>query len=287
MAEEPQTPPQPLPHANPVPRQIADQIAAAEAMIAGTYGQPEQPTEQQPPAQPELPMEMPQQPAPTHPEYEDEQTWERKFKSLQGRHETFAKTAQAQQERLNQLEGLLATLQATGKTPQQPEAPRELQAKRLITDAEVDEYGNELLDVMGRRTKEVLSPEIQALNEKIAKLENRVEGATKVIAKTQQGALYTTLAGQVPEWRQINHSPDFKNWLQNLDPYSGKKRHEMLKEAFGRQDSRRVVSFFKGFLTEATGLPSHSSSLGSVSDPATRQRAKQRTTLPRRLRGTR
>lgn len=258
-------------YASPMPKQLADQVAAAEAMIAGTYGQqPPQEGRPQPtnpePVQPDLPMQMPPQQAPTHPEYDDEQTWERKFKSLQGRIEADQRNRQAETARLNQLENLLASLQAQGKSAK-PAAPAELKAEKLITDAEAEEYGNDLLDVMGRRTKEVITPELQAINLKLSMLQDRVDGATKVITKQQQGTLYQSLAQAVPEWRAINHSAEFKNWLQNQDPYSGKKRHDMLMDAFTRQDTRLVVNFFQGFLTEAASLAPHSASPGTVTTP--------------------
>jgi hypothetical protein len=160
----------------------------------------------------------------------------------------------------------LAMLRAGGVAPTVTELPKP-QPKKLITEAEENEYGTEFFQVVGKRAREEVEPVFEDLTNRLKRLEGRVDGVGSVIKQTQQMGLYETLADSVPEWKQINRSPEFKEWLSQPDPYSGRVKHEMLKEAFTGQDTNRVVNFFQGFLTEATGLPSSSASPGSETTP--------------------
>jgi hypothetical protein len=153
------------------PQQVIDQIAAVDRMMAEALkpaeGGPETPppppaaaappapqaSQQPPPFDPRSPTPAAASPAqPAGADGGDEQTWERRHKSLQGRYDSMAANYQQQQSRLSNLETVLATLQAAGSTPPPAPSPAELRAEKLLTDAEVDEYGQEMLDVVGKRS---------------------------------------------------------------------------------------------------------------------------------------
>ena len=72
---------------------------------------------------------------------------------------------------------------------------------------------------------------------------------------------------EFPNWKAINRSDEFKGWLQQPDIFSGRRRHEMLMEAFSRHETGRVVAFFQGFMSEAAGLPQNPSSPGTSAPP--------------------
>ena len=259
------------------PKQVRDQVAAAEAMYAQGEGKPEekplnpvqpppgevappvrQPDPQPPPPSPAQPP--PQQPPPAAAQQpgEDDESWERRYKSLQGRHETMAKS-------LQNMERQLELLRAGGMVqPQQEPAP---QPKKLVTDEELNEYGTEFFQVVGKKAREEVEPVFEDLTNRLKRLEGRVDGTTNILKQTQQLGMYDHLARDVPNWKDVNRSPQFKEWLSQPDPYSGRVKHELLKEAFTRQETNRVVNFFQGFLTEATGLPSNASSPGTVTTP--------------------
>lgn len=59
---------------------------------------------------------------------------------------------------------------------------------------------------------------------------------------------------RLPNWREVNTDPDFLSWLKLPDPYSGVIRHELLKTAYERNDTPRVLNFFQGFLSEEAVL---------------------------------
>ena len=243
------------------PKQVRDQVAAAEAMYqqVDENGQPIEPVQTEPEQEQqddqagEFVPESEQQPG------EDDETWERRHKSLQGRYDTMTRNYQDMQRQL-------AMLRAGGVAPQTPE-PAKAQPKKLITEAEETEYGSEFFQVVGKKAREEVEPVFNDLSERMKRLEGRVEGVGSVIKQSQQMGMYEQLAHNVPNWKEVNRSPEFKEWLAQPDPYSGRVKHEMLKEAFTGQDTNRVVNFFQGFLTEATGLPSNASSPGAVTTP--------------------
>jgi hypothetical protein len=243
-------------HTPPIPDQLKRQIAEADQVRAdmkpaapegAAEAAPEQPpgTEGQPPQPETLPLVQP-------PAEDDGQSWEQRFRSQSGRLEQERKTNQALADRLIQLENQLATMKVRGAEETQPV---QRQRPKLVTEQEAEEYGEEFLNVVAKRAKEEYAPEFDELAERLKRLEGRVEGVGTVIEKTQTQDIYQNLATAVPQWREINRSDQFKAWLQQPDAYSGRRRHDMLTEAFSRHEANRVVNFFRGFLTEATGLP--------------------------------
>jgi len=235
------------------PKQVRDQMAAAETLRADMKSA----EGASPPAQPEADAPPPPQPEPQAAPAEGDggDSWEQRAKSAQGRLEQAARTNQALSERLQQLESTVSLLKVRGveAPPDTPPSPRP--KPKLVTEEEARDYGDEFLTVVGKRAREEYAPEFDELAERLKRLEGRVEGVGTVIERTQVNDVYGTLANHVPNWRDINKSDVFKQWLQYPDPYSGRRRHDMLLEAFSGHDTGRVVAFFKGFMTEAAGLP--------------------------------
>jgi hypothetical protein len=239
-----------------LPRAVQAQVDALDAMMK----------EQQPPAQPEQ-----DQPAGAEPPVGDdatageepaggedvgEDTWEQRARSVAGRLEQAINANQQLSSRISELELQASTMRLYGKAPQPGTQPEPAPASvNLINEAERGDYGEEFFDVVGRRAKEVYAPEFDQLNKRLKQLEGQTAAVGEVMQKSQKRDLYSTLHEQVPDWKQINHHPDFKVWLSYPDPFSGIKRHDLLNDAFARHDTHRVVNFFTGFIAEATGLP--------------------------------
>jgi hypothetical protein len=177
---------------------------------------------------------------------------EQRARSAEGRIEQMAERERMLTERLNQLETTISTLRATGaqEPPAAPPAPK----PRLVTPEEENEYGKEMLDVVAKRARDEINPELEAVRLELGNLKNRIDGTTQVLTRSQQLTVYQTLDRDVPNWRDINVSSDFKRWVSEVDPYAGRTRKELLTEAFTRQDANRVLRFFKGF-AEAIGTP--------------------------------
>lgn len=239
----------------PMPKQVRDGVANIDALIQAQKTPPAEPTPpQQPLAPPSEPPAKPpaQQPPPnTPPAGQDD--LEHRYRSLEGRYNDTLRVNGELTNRLNEMDRVIASMRAGGAQPP-GDAPPPAPAARLVTPEEEAEYGQELLDVAGRRAREVITPELSAFELRMSALENRVEGVTTVTAQSAKDKLYADLGAQVPDWQAINYLPEFKQWLSFADPYSGRTRKDLLTEAFTGHQTNRVIQFFKGFL-EATGTP--------------------------------
>lgn len=181
-----------------------------------------------------------------------EESFEQKYRSLQGMYNSEVPRLNAQNQelaqRLEQMEQLIASIQAAPATPPvaEPTAP----PASLITDEEREEYG-ESLDIMRKVSQEVAAAyqgRIDQLESVIANMQGtvmpRVEQLASQQAHTAEQAFWSDLTIAVPEWRTTNENPDFQSWLLEVDPLSGLPRQTYLDDAQRNLDAIRVASFF-------------------------------------------
>lgn len=211
-----------------------------------------------PPAPPVTPQGNEAPPAPAAPEPApvkmpapaDEQTWEQRFKSERGRHATTQTQLQQAIERLTSLENVIHDIQQTRAAPAPTPAPQPPAPTRLVSEKEEDEFGTEMLDVMGRRAREIVSPELTAMRAEMEDLKQRLTGTVQRVTRNARQDMLNSLDTRMPDWRQVNEMAEFKAWLALQDPYFGVNRHSALLQAFEQNDTPRVLNFFKGFVSE-------------------------------------
>lgn len=269
----------PLPSVDPnitLPPGVRAQAAAADALHAAAYQTQPQP---QPQPQPVVtaPVTAQPQPQPQPQQIDgDRATWDaakwmQHARSMEGRFKQ-------SQDQINSLQGTLAEVgeelvrtQATivRPQPQTTQTTPPVPAQPLLTQADVDTYGEDFLNVAQRAA-------IQAITPKLTQLERQNQVLTNQLRRQTIESINTAMDREVPNWMQINLSPRFKTWLRLRDIYSGRIRSELLNEAHRAADAARVASFFKGFLAEeeATGSTEFlqdsqpSPSLAAPHDPA-------------------
>jgi hypothetical protein len=188
---------------------------------------------------------------------DEDLTYEQRWRSLQGMYN--AETARLKAEnnqmgqRVSQLERLIASLSA----PQQ--APAQVAAAKLITDKDVEDYGDSI-EVMRRAARE----EVAAAQQEVAELKRMVmQMQTTVVPKVESVAqrqalnseqmFWSELSAEVPDWREINAEQGFHNWLLEVDPLSGVARQSYLDNAQNQLDARRVAGFFKTWQSMNSG----------------------------------
>jgi hypothetical protein len=186
-----------------------------------------------------VPPVEPVEPAPEAIDYEH------KYKTLQGmytaevpRLQTSLKEAN---EKIESLENILASINK----------PVEGTATPLVTGAEIEDYGEDLISVVKRAAREELSAELGTLKQDNLNLRKQLGENTASVGRTSRETLFDNLLSAVPNWQEVNTNDNFVAWLQNADAYSGQSRQLMLNEAFEKNDAPRVVAFFQGFLNEA------------------------------------
>lgn len=263
-------------YAPPVPKAVRDAAARAEAAqtafvnggaVGSDGGAPPAPAAAPPAPTPQATPQTPPAPAPAPaatPPGED--NWEQRARSALGRLEQVTTQLTQANGRIDQLEGLIATMQASGQG-QQPK-PESQPPQVYVSQEERDEYGDPMLTVVGKRAREELSPEIAELKGTISQLQARLDGVGTVIQRQQTKTVYDTLADAIPNWQQINRSPEFAAWAAEPEPYSGQIRSKLIREAFSRHEGDRVVRFFQGFLSEAAALDPANAQPGPGTAPA-------------------
>jgi hypothetical protein len=182
-------------------------------------------------------------PTPTPPA---EDSWEHKCKSAEGRVRQLLTQNTQLIERLGALEAMMQDL----KNAPPPAAPAPPAPSRLVTPEEENEFGTEMLDVMARRARETLSPELVALKEQLTAMEAKLTGTVQTVTRTARQDMLANLDTTMSDWRRINELQEFKAWLALPDPYFGVNRHSELLKAFAANDTSRVKNFFKGFISE-------------------------------------
>lgn len=185
-----------------------------------------------------------QQPTPPVTPTGNEDVWEQRYKSAEGRRVKLEQQLANAVDRMGALEQMLAD----AKNAPQPVAP--VTHSKLITSEEEEQFGTEMLDVMGRRAREIVSPEVAELKATVSRLENMLNGTVTETKRTAKETMHATLTAKIPNWQDINQLNEFKAWLALPDPYSGDTRHSMLLSAYAKNDTSRVLAFFQGFISE-------------------------------------
>jgi hypothetical protein len=199
------------------------------------------------------------------PKGDEDQSWEHRYKSMKGRYDRAEMQLRNMSDQITSLQNVIATMQVTAPAGQ---GSSEMAAERLITAEEENDYGSEFLTVVGKKAKEELLPIVKGYEAKIAELEERLKNVGGYVQQDARARMEGMLDERVPTWRDINFDPNFISWLKLPDPYSGVIRHEMLKAAYERNDTPRVVAFFNGFLAEEAATDPAREETGRTEAPA-------------------
>lgn len=199
-----------------------------------------------------------------------EPDWKQKYNVLQGKYNAevprLQTTVRDQGEQLRNLQhqltatqGLLASLgEQRTAAPAQPTQATPPVRQKLVKDEEVSEFGADLIDVARRIAREEIAASIPAeIDRRVAPVARTVQQVAQATeqagvrqAQSDRQTVLNLLSAEVPNWLDLNADQGFLDWLDLRDPYAGKPRGELLKQAFEAHDGPRVVAFFKGYLNE-------------------------------------
>jgi hypothetical protein len=200
-----------------------------------------------------------------------EETIVQKYRTLQGMYNAEVPRLHQQNremtQRVQQMEQLLASLSAQQSQQQQSQASPVVD--KLVTDKDVEEYG-ESLDVMRKVSREELIPVAQRLaqiEQMLRQVQANVVPQVQAVAQRQQVSaeqqFWAELAAAVPDFQRINGNEAFQSWLLEADPLTGITRQTYLDDAQRSLDARRVANFFRAWL-EITGQATVAQSTGRV-----------------------
>jgi hypothetical protein len=84
-----------------------------------------------------------------------------------------------------------------------------------------------------------------------------VEGGNQQLQNyTAQNSVNNALSRAVPDWETVNVDPNFILWLDQMDMFSGRKRKQMIDEAYNAGDASRTIAFFRAYKNEQTMVSS-------------------------------
>ena len=217
------------------------EIPPAEGTVSADPISTEVPIAESPPA--EAP---PVEATPT----EGTEYWEHKYKTMKGRYDAEIPRLKNQlndmSSQINNLNGLLANVNRAAPPPQQSFTPQQIE----ISAEEIEEYGEDFTDFASRIAAREAQKVASSFAQKLEQLEGQVNGVNGTIIQDARERLFNTMDTEIPNWREINNAPEFIDWLQLTDQYSGAIRHNLLKAALEQNSFPRVAAFFKGFIAE-------------------------------------
>lgn len=216
-----------------------------------------------------------------------EETVLQKYRTLQGMYNAEVPRLHATnkdlQQRIQQMEQLLSSMAAP---PATPASTPTTQVEKLVTQKDVDEYGDSL-EVMRRVTREELSAvasRMAQLEKALTQLQSNVVPQVQAVAQRQavsaEQQFWGALTAAVPNWRDVNDNQDFQSWLLEVDPLTNITRQTYLEDAQRTLDAPRVANFFRTWL-DKTGQ-------ATVAQPTERAAANEleRQVSPGRARNT-
>lgn len=208
-------------------------------------------------------------------EDENSETYAQRWRSLQGSYNATVRQKSELEQRVQQMEQLLASLSAQKSTAPAP-VQEQTQPQQLISQQEVDEYG-ESIDVMRKVSREELIPVAQRLAQiegLLQQMQANVVPQVQAVAQRQQVTaeqqFWSDLTAYVPNWREVNDNDGFQTWLLETDPLTGVARQTYLEEAQRSLDAHRVSAFFRTWL-ESTGQASVAQSTPAPSNELAKQ----------------
>ncbi len=176
-----------------------------------------------------------------------EETFEQKYRSLQGKYNAEVPRLHADRRelsnRVQQLEQLIASMNAAP-------APQQAPAQSLITEQDVEDYGDSI-EVMRKVFREEMSSKDAEIND-LKRLVRQMQGTvipqvhqlSQSHAVSNEQRFWADLQTAVPDWQDINGSQEFQAWLLEVDPLTGIPRQTYLDDAQRNMDARRVANFF-------------------------------------------
>ena len=241
-----------------LPKQVQAQVEEAERLEALLQQQTEAPAD--PPKteevleQPAPPVD-PASPSPPPPsETTSEETWQRRYKTLQGKFNAEVPRLSSQvQDLTRQLADAQSKIDALAKKSE-PKAP----AKSLVTDKDIEAFGGDLVDLVKRQaqeTAEQLAEErLSRLAEENDILRKQLTGVAERQVSNDREVYFAKLGTKVPDYEELNVDEGFIAWLEEADPLSGQARQEYLNSAFKGFDVERTAQLFNAY--KATVAPS-------------------------------
>ena len=184
-------------------------------------------------------------PAPPAPSDE----WEQRYRTLQGKYDAELPALRGE---LTSLRNLIANMQT--QTPREPAPAADTPHDWAAPKEDVEAYGDDLIQAVRRWAAAEFQPRIKKLEDELTQVRG---GQTEIRTENGQQRVMNALDADpalAGKWRVTNDDPEFIAWLNQVDPFAGALRMQLLHDAFARGDAVRTGNFFKTFIAEHTAV---------------------------------
>jgi hypothetical protein len=215
-------------------KQLTDAQNPAPADPASTPAEP--PQDQQP--APTEPKPVEPTPTPTEPVVAEE-TWQQKYKTLKGMYDAEVPRLHAD---LRELKAQVDSLRKASETkPVEPAKPKA--AEKLVTDADVEAFGSDLIEVQRKVAREVAAEFRGELDAMRAENDKLREQLTSTGTQVSEASFEQRLYRMVPDFEAVNADPKWIAWLNEVDPLLRAPRSSVAQQAFNRGDAEGVAHY--------------------------------------------
>ena len=237
-----------------LPRQVEAQLRELE-QIERQIAESQNPAsanpepEQDPPAEPSTPEPAAAEPKPVEPKPEPtepaiaEETWQSRYIALKGKYDAEVPRLHADvREFKAQLESLRKAVETKPVETKKPAV-----AEKLVTDADVQAFGEDLIEVQRKVAREVAAEFRGELDAMRAENEQLREQLTTTGSQVSEASFEQRLYRMVPDFQDVNADPRWINWLNEVDPLLRAPRKSVAQEAFNHGDAEAVAHYIGMF----------------------------------------
>jgi hypothetical protein len=183
-----------------------------------------------------------------------QQTWEQRYKTLQGMYnadrERWQQDSESKDRQISRLADSVADLSEKMSEMESQKAPaasiQNLSYQDMgLSEEQVEEIGEDMLGIMRTMATNIAQNIVGQVDKKVTTMGKRQE-------ETARDVFFRVLGESVPDWRVLNEDKGFLAWLAEPDGLSGVARRENLGAAYNAVDADTVIRYFKAY-KEASG----------------------------------
>jgi hypothetical protein len=219
-----------------IERQIAESQNPASANPEPAQDPPAEPSTPEPAAAEPKPVEP--KPEPTEPVIADE-TWQSRYIALKGKYDAEVPRLHADvRDFKSQLDSLRKVVEAKPVETRKPAA-----AEKLVTDADIQAFGEDLIEVQRKVAREVAAEFRDELDTMKAENEKLREQLTTTDTQVSEASFEQRLYRMVPDFEAVNADARWIEWLNGVDPLLRAPRKTVAQQAFNQADAEAVAHY--------------------------------------------
>lgn len=238
-----------------MPKQVEAQLKQVEEIEKQLMGKQESETPQQEAEPADTSAEQQTETAVDQPQAEPTQVvepakpnWEQKYRTLQGMFDAEVPRLHARNKELErQVQQLQQQIEALKQASKQEASVQD----RLVSDSDVETFGEDLIDLQRRVAREVameFKKEIEELKAENARLNQLIQ---QTGSRVGEMTFEQQLRRAIPDFDVINNDPRWFAWLDEVLPDVGVPRRMFAQKAYEAGDVeavKRFVDVFRGTL---------------------------------------